>query len=104
MPADSSTADLYDLVTGYVDEPRFWETVLARFVFEDGVLAVAELYPVTLGRELPRSRRGCPQLASPSDGRRILERLAELSAPFGATVGFDEHGVGRLAVGDANGG
>ena len=29
--------------------------MLPRFVFEDGVLTAAELYPVALGRELPIS-------------------------------------------------
>jgi poly-gamma-glutamate synthesis protein (capsule biosynthesis protein) len=101
MPADSTTADLYDRVTGYVDEPRFWETVLPRFTFEDGTLASAELHPVTLGRELPRSQRGCPVLATEDDGAGILERLDRLSAPFDTAIEAERREgrrVGRMVV------
>jgi poly-gamma-glutamate capsule biosynthesis protein CapA/YwtB (metallophosphatase superfamily) len=100
MPPDSTTADLYDAVTGYSDEPRFWESVVPQFVYEDGELVSANLRPVTLGRELPRGRRGCPQLAEPGDGTRILGRLDKLSAPFGARVEVERSGgqcIGRIA-------
>jgi poly-gamma-glutamate synthesis protein (capsule biosynthesis protein) len=82
MPPTSTTADLYDRITGYKDEHRFWETVLARLTFDNGQLRDSELIPVTLGNDLPRSRRGRPVLAQADDGQRILERLAELSKPF----------------------
>jgi len=36
MPARSTAADLYDRITGYQAESRFWETVVARFTFDDG--------------------------------------------------------------------
>jgi poly-gamma-glutamate capsule biosynthesis protein CapA/YwtB (metallophosphatase superfamily) len=99
MPPNSSTADLYDRVSGYRDEPRFWESVAARFIFEDGKLAATELHPVTLGRDQPRSRRGCPRFASDEDGARILERLAELSKPLGGDVRVERVGsrlIGRF--------
>ena len=101
MPPESTTADLYDRVTGYSDEPRFWETVLPHFTFEDGVVTEAELHPVTLGRGLSRGTRGCPALAGAEDGERILGRLDGLSAPFGTAVEMDKRGerrVGRIAV------
>jgi len=100
MPLSSTTADLFDVVTGYAAEPRFWESVVARFFYENGVLASTELHPITLGRSEPRSRRGCPSLANADDAVRILRRLNDLSAPFGARVKIERSGdrhFGRIA-------
>ncbi|AUX78343.1 capsule synthesis CapA-like protein (plasmid) [Sinorhizobium fredii] len=102
MPLSSTPADLFDVVTGYGAQPKFWESVVARFTYEDGVLADSEFHPITLGRDTPRSRRGCPQLASAEDGERILARLNELSKPFGADLDIVRDGdryVGKLKVG-----
>ncbi|MFC0452213.1 CapA family protein [Rhodococcus jostii] len=99
MAPTSTTADLYDAVTGYADQPKFWESVVARFSYEDGVLTGTELHPITLGRTEPRSRRGCPEFASPDDAIRILEHLDELSEPFGSRVKIERTGdfyVGRI--------
>jgi poly-gamma-glutamate synthesis protein (capsule biosynthesis protein) len=99
MPLTSTSADLFDVVNGYGKQPLFWESVVPRFTYEDGVLVDSEFYPITLGREAPRSRRGCPQLASAVDGARILARLNELSKPFGASIDVRPDGgryVGKL--------
>ncbi|MFC7362445.1 CapA family protein [Nocardioides astragali] len=101
MDLSSTSADLYDKVTGYKDEPRFWETVLAQLVFEDGECTEVELVPVVLGRELPRSRRGDPALADAEHGRRILERLQGLSDPFETKLQIEERDgrvVGRITT------
>jgi len=103
MDAASSPADLYDHVTGYQAEPRFWESVATSFVYENGELRSATLHPVTLGREKPRSRRGCPVLAADPDATRILERLGELSAPFGTEIKISRAGerlAGNLTIGE----
>jgi poly-gamma-glutamate capsule biosynthesis protein CapA/YwtB (metallophosphatase superfamily) len=86
LPATSTAADLYDVITGYATEKRFWESVVPCFEFAEGRLVSAELIPVTLGHGQPRSRRGCPALAGESDGRAILERLSALSEPFGTRI------------------
>lgn len=99
MPLNASAADLFDVVNGYGKQPLFWESVLARFTFENGKLADSEFLPITLNREAPRSRRGSPQLASVEDGARILARLDELSKPYGAGVELVRDGgryVGKL--------
>jgi poly-gamma-glutamate capsule biosynthesis protein CapA/YwtB (metallophosphatase superfamily) len=102
LPPTSSAADLYDEITGYATERRFWETVVPSFDFAaDGRLVSAELVPVTLGHGQPRARRGCPGLASESDGHAILERLAALSKPFGTHLEITSAGgrvSGRIAV------
>jgi len=89
MPLTSTTADLFDVVKGYERQPLFWESVVARFTYEDGVLVDSELLPITLGREAPRGRRGCPGLASADAGEKILSRLSTLSKPFGTEISFD---------------
>lgn len=99
MPLTSTPADLFDVVTGYGKQPLFWESVVARFTFENGVLADSELHPITLGRDAPRSRRGCPQLASGDEAARILSRLDGLSQPFGASVEIVREGdrcIGKI--------
>jgi poly-gamma-glutamate synthesis protein (capsule biosynthesis protein) len=101
MPATSTSADLYDTITGYSAEKRFWETVVPSFDFADGRLVSAELVPVTLGHGQPRSHRGCPVLASEDDGHAILGRLATLSKPFGTQIEItsaDDRACGRIAV------
>jgi poly-gamma-glutamate synthesis protein (capsule biosynthesis protein) len=89
MPLSSTTADLYDAVTGYQKQPFFWESVVAQFTFSDGELAASELHPITMAPGLPRSRRGTPTLTDVEEGTRILSRLDGLSWPFGTTVEID---------------
>lgn len=101
MPLNSTTADLFDVITGYEKQPLFWESVVARFTYENGVLVDSELLPITLGRDTPRGRRGCPKLASSQDGERILSRLNELSKPFGTELLIEgEQGrcIGRIRL------
>jgi poly-gamma-glutamate synthesis protein (capsule biosynthesis protein) len=64
-----------------------YESVIAVSTFEGGELAEVRLYPVELGYEEPRlANRGIPRPASPETARRILERLQELSSPFGTQI------------------
>jgi poly-gamma-glutamate synthesis protein (capsule biosynthesis protein) len=82
MPLDSTTADLYDRVTGYQAQRKFWESVVVEFKFDDGEFTGSRIRPITMGNDLPRSQRGCPVLAEPGDGERILTRLDEMSQPY----------------------
>lgn len=99
MPPISTTADLYDRITGYATEKRFWQTVVPRFEFADGELVASELVPVTLGHGQPRGQRGCPVLADEPDAKEILDRLGELSRPFDTRIEVVQHDdriTGRL--------
>ncbi|MER7877181.1 CapA family protein [Streptomyces solisilvae] len=102
MPLNSTAADLYDRVTGYATERRFWESVVAQFDFDDdGGLAGCELVPVTSGFGLPRSQRGCPLQADENDSLRILEHLDGLSRPFDTRIERVKHDgrtAGRLVA------
>ncbi|CAH8247898.1 hypothetical protein WJ0W_005153 [Paenibacillus melissococcoides] len=59
----------------------------------NGKLAELTLYPLELGGERPRYRRGCPQLAASCE---VLTRMAVLSEPFGVTIQVDD-GVGKVS-------
>lgn len=101
MSLSSTPADLFDVVTGYEKQPLFWESVVARFTYEEGRLIDSEFLPITLGRENPRGRRGCPKLASGQDGSRILNRLNTLSQPFGTNLIISESNgrcVGKIKL------
>ncbi|MEX1256383.1 MAG: CapA family protein [Gemmatimonadota bacterium] len=70
--------------------PVKYESVIAVSTFEGGELAEVRLHPVELGYEEPRlAKRGIPRPASPETARRILERLQDLSSPFGTQIAIE---------------
>jgi poly-gamma-glutamate synthesis protein (capsule biosynthesis protein) len=90
-------SDLYDTrvfeddgtLRGVLQRPRYWETIVPRCTYEDGELVAVELYPVDLGMDEPRPRRGRPTLASGDRAAEIIDRLADLSAQFGTEIWMD---------------
>lgn len=83
-------------VHGYLlNKPEFWETVLPVCSFEDGDLAEVELHPVELGYGEDQPRHGEPVRADAETADRILDRLADLSEPYGTEV-VVEDGVGVI--------
>jgi poly-gamma-glutamate synthesis protein (capsule biosynthesis protein) len=102
LSAEASTTDYYDerqrTAGGYFTRDEvFWESVVALPTFEAGQLAEIRFLPVTLGYGTPRSQRGRPLRATPEASRKIVDRLAELSRPFGTEIVFrDGLGVVRI--------
>ncbi|WP_396890989.1 CapA family protein [Natronomonas sp.] len=96
-PADVFDARIFDKDgnrTGFLGDSAFWESVLPVCTFDagSGALEGVRLYPLDLGYEKPRSQRGRPMLASGATASEIVERLADLSAPYGTTiVAEDDH-------------
>lgn len=74
-----------------------FESALAVTRYEGGRVQSVTLYPLTLGYDEPRSHRGRPRIASPEDGRRIIEDLAAMSKPFGTAIEY-RNGVGVITV------
>ncbi len=106
LPADATPADYFDRRNetsrsgGFPGRQMFWESVIAVPRFQNGELAEVRLYPITLGFGKPRPQRGRPRLADREAGQRIIEKLRELSQPFGTDVHYiaDENvGVIRAA-------
>jgi poly-gamma-glutamate capsule biosynthesis protein CapA/YwtB (metallophosphatase superfamily) len=86
---------------GFHMDSAFWQSVLPICRFEGGVLTSLELHPVTLGLNRPRTERGEPALAGSEEGAAILDRLGELSAPFGTKLTVEKAGtrvVGRVKI------
>ncbi|MCH8864704.1 MAG: CapA family protein, partial [Chloroflexi bacterium] len=67
------------------NRPNF-ESVITVSTFEGGRVSEIRLYPIELRQENRLANRGVPRLAPPETADRILERLQELSAPFGTII------------------
>jgi len=81
--------------TGFLGDSAFWESVLpiCEFDRENRKLTDVRLYPLDLGYEEPRPRRGRPMLATGETAARILADLQRLSEPYGTTIRIEEdHG------------
>jgi poly-gamma-glutamate synthesis protein (capsule biosynthesis protein) len=78
-----------------------FEAVIAVSRFVGGNVQEVRLYPLDLGTSLKGAGRGVPKLADAVVGRRILERLQKLSAPFGTTITIEKN-VGIIRPGAAH--
>ena len=99
LPTRSTPSDVFGLMHAFFDEAHLWDSVVVRFLYENGALTRTEIHPITLEHDLPTGRRGYPKLATTADGNRILQKIAELSAPFGTTIKIataGEHVVGHI--------
>ncbi len=85
-PSDGWAARSKNGTSGLVVNRKVFESVITRFVVEDGSIKQVELLPITLGFEKTRSRKGRPELASTSDGERILQDLQKLSDEFDTKI------------------
>lgn len=96
---EATPADMYDArsrngTIGFPADVAYWESVLAVLDFENGTFKAAELYPLYLGWDKPRSQRGRPTLARGEIAKRILERMQNLSEPYGTKIQIqDEKGI-----------
>ena len=101
LPPDALVADFHDRRAEQgrdwlADVPN-WESVIASPIFRAGQLREVVLYPIGLGYGLERPDIGRPMLARGALARKIIERMQELSAPFGTEIEFDGE-VGRIRV------
>ena len=99
LPWSATAADAFDArdnsPRAFSNTQANFESALAISRYEGGRLASVTLHPVTLGYDEPRSHRGRPRIASPADGQRIIEELAEMSRKFGTTIAY-RNGVGVI--------
>ena len=54
-----------------------WDSVAVVTKWDGGKFVEAELHPITLGYQTPRSERGRPKLASGADATRILDMMVD---------------------------
>jgi poly-gamma-glutamate capsule biosynthesis protein CapA/YwtB (metallophosphatase superfamily) len=72
----------------YPADEKIWRSVIALPVFRAGKLEKVELLPITLGQKKPRPQRGRPMPASGDEAQQIIQHLADLSAPYGTKIVF----------------
>ncbi len=96
LPDTALAADLYDArfkggTTGFPASPVWYESVVAVPTFKGGQLTDLKLYPVDMQHKAPRAQRGSPRLADEATGRRVLQRITDLSAKFGTTFRIENN-------------
>jgi len=74
-----------------------FESAAVSFAIEDGRISDIKLKPLALGLKNGRSLRGRPELADKEYGERILQDIAELSAPYGTDI-IIENGEGLIKM------
>ncbi|MCQ2437345.1 MAG: CapA family protein [Clostridia bacterium] len=77
----------------YYDKQMF-QTVVPYWEVEDGKLTKLDLLPVELNFDAPKSMGGWPR---PKFDEGILEKLAELSEPFGTKIRIED-GIGHVEL------
>lgn len=78
-------------------DPIYYESVVAVSRYEANRLAELRLYPIELGHGQRFANRGIPRLAPTPQAQDILERLQELSEPFGTKITIEEN-VGFIRI------
>lgn len=96
MTSDATMRELFcDRSAGYtrglIRDRKMLESVIPYFEMEDGVLTTLELMPIELQFDEPVWRSGNPRF---SNQHGIIERLAEMSAPYGTKISVDSRGYG----------
>ncbi|TIQ62071.1 MAG: CapA family protein [Mesorhizobium sp.] len=79
------------------DDPVFYESIVTVSRFENNRLAELRLYPIELGYLKRFANRGVPRLAPWPQAKSILERLQNLSKPFGTNIAI-ENDVGIIKL------
>lgn len=80
---------------GLLTDNRMLESVIPYFEIENGKLTKLELFPIELGIGEPRYRIGTPKFCS---DRGIIERLDEMSRPYGTKITVNESGLGIVEL------
>jgi len=82
---------------GFPADELIWEAVVAVPRFKGKQLVELALYPISLGFKKPATERGRPMFADPELGKKILDDVTKLSAPFGTGIQV-RNGVGYVDV------
>ena len=99
LPADTGIAAYMEERSdhgrrGYGIMPSIWFSVLPSWTVEEGHVREIRLYPITLGMDLPRSRKGLPRLQRDD---KVLAYLGELSGRYGTKIEIED-GVGVIRL------
>ncbi len=100
LTSDDPICDIYrkrsrNYTVGLLTDRRMMEAVIPYFEMEDGKLTHLELMPIELGFGEPRYRLGNPRFCT---DRGIIERLADMSAPYGTKISINDEGIGIVEL------
>lgn len=100
MTSDSTMREFFcnrskNYTRGLMRDHRMLEAVIPYFEMEDGKLTSLELMPIELNFDKKVWQSGNPRF---SDKHGIIERLAEMSAPYGTEITIDERGFGIVKL------
>ncbi len=100
LTSDDPLCEIYrkrsrNYTVGLLTDHKMMESVIPYFEMEDGRLTHLELFPIELGFGEPRYRLGNPRFCP---DRGIIERLTEISAPYGTEITVDERGIGVVKL------
>jgi poly-gamma-glutamate capsule biosynthesis protein CapA/YwtB (metallophosphatase superfamily) len=93
LQSDLENIRFKDGTIGFPSNPVWYESVIAVTTFDGSKMTDLKLLPIDLGQKLPRSQRGTPRMADRLQGKKIVERVAQLSTPFGTRIVYED-GVG----------
>ncbi len=79
---------------GYGILPPIWFSVIPSWELEDREVREIRLYPITLGMDLPRSRKGLPRLEK---SEAVLQHLQKLCNQYGTVIEIED-GVGVIRI------
>ena len=101
MTGNENMADMYDARSDHGKKGLYYSRVMFEAFVpyweadDHGDVTKIELLPVELGYGKPRSRGGVP---APAFDKGILERLKEMSRPYGTEIEIDESGIGHVVL------
>jgi poly-gamma-glutamate synthesis protein (capsule biosynthesis protein) len=95
--ADFNSRRYSDDTRGFPADPLIWEAVVAVPRFRGKQLIELVLHPISLGFKQSAARRGRPVLANPELGKKIIDDLVKLSAPFGTSIEY-KNGAGHVTL------
>lgn len=100
LTSDDPLCDIYrkrsrDYTVGLLTDRRMFEAVIPYFEMDNGMLTHLELFPIELGFGEARYRVGNPKFC-PDGG--IIERYAEMSAPYGTKIDINSAGIGIVRL------
>jgi poly-gamma-glutamate capsule biosynthesis protein CapA/YwtB (metallophosphatase superfamily) len=69
-----------------LDDPEWWQSLVATTTVDDGRITNIRLHPIDLGVDAPQDARGTPRTPSPARAASILDRVSHLSDVYGTRV------------------
>ena len=100
LTSDTPMGDMYDIRTeghtrGLLCDRRVMEAYVPYFEIENDKVTKIELMPIDMGVGLEYWQMGLPR---PGFNQGILERLAEMSEPYGTKITIREDGIGVVEL------